>query len=64
MAGRARMATLTVEAVSDFMAELLKQYAAKQTFRPKVRLRAKMRMGVWMRLRTRMRLRARATHLS
>ena len=34
MAGRARMASLTVDAVSDFMAELLTQYAALQTFRP------------------------------
>ena len=30
MAGRARMATLTVDAVADFTAELLRQYAAKQ----------------------------------
>ena len=33
LAGRARMATLDTNAVADFMAELLKQYAAKQTYR-------------------------------
>ena len=33
MAGRARMAMLNVDAVADFMAELLTQYARKQTFR-------------------------------
>ena len=33
LAGRARMASLDVNAVSDFMAELLKQYARKQTYR-------------------------------
>ena len=32
MAGRARMAALSIDAVSDFMAELLSQYASKQTF--------------------------------
>jgi len=36
MAGRARMATLTVDAVADFTAELLRQYAAKQVFQPAV----------------------------
>ena len=30
LAGRARMAALDTDAVADFMAELLKQYAAKQ----------------------------------
>ena len=34
LAGRARMASLSVDGVADFMAELLTQYAAKQTFRP------------------------------
>jgi hypothetical protein len=34
MAGRARMASLTVDAVADFMAELLTQYAQKQVFKP------------------------------
>jgi len=33
LAGRARMATLDIDAVADFMAELLKQYAKLQTFR-------------------------------
>jgi hypothetical protein len=33
LAGRARMATLDINAVSDYMAELLTQYARKQTFR-------------------------------
>jgi len=32
-AGRARMASVDVDGVSDFMAELLRQYAAKQAFR-------------------------------
>ena len=35
LAGRARMATLDIDAVADFMAELLSQYARKQTFRPR-----------------------------
>ena len=34
LAGRARMATLHIDAVSDFMAELLTQYAKLQTFAP------------------------------
>ena len=33
LAGRARMSTLSIDAVADFMAELLRQYAKKQTFR-------------------------------
>ena len=33
LAGRARMASLDTDAVADFTAELLTQYAAKQTFR-------------------------------
>lgn len=33
-AGRARMAALDVAALSDFFAELLRQYARKQVFRP------------------------------
>ena len=32
LAGRARMATLDVAAVSEFMAELLREYARKQTY--------------------------------
>ena len=33
LAGRARMSTLSIDAVADFMAELLTQYAKKQRFR-------------------------------
>ena len=36
LAGRARMATLDTNAVAAFMAELLKQYARKQTYRVEV----------------------------
>lgn len=35
-AGRARMSTLDVVALTDFMAEVFRQYASKQAFVPKV----------------------------
>ena len=36
LAGRARMSTLDVGALTDFMAEVLTTYAARQAFRPKI----------------------------